>query len=70
MKTNLIGKICKCAHNQIGIVTFVREAQDRHLWYGINLYTGGAWQSRNPEIVADGIDEWVEKRYVEMLDAF
>ncbi len=64
-----VGKICTCTAGKIGIITYVRFVGGKPMWHGVNLYTGGAWQSTGPVVIAENIDAWVEQRYLEMLDS-
>lgn len=61
-----IGKICKTPQNEIGLVTRFVNAHNAPAWYGVNLYTGGEWQSTHPTIVAEDIDSWAIKRVQEL----
>ena len=64
----MIGKVCKCKKGILGIPTRVRyrtvrlsPRRKREMYYeGINL-DGGNWESKDPTVIAENVNEFIEK---------
>ena len=58
VEEDLIGKIAICGNDIIGIITGRKTLDHGESWIGERLDDGGPWASRNPEIIADSIEEY------------
>lgn len=59
------GKVAKCKHGKVGVITNYSTSyvygKLTHTWIGISL-KGRRWQSKDPEIIAENLDEYIERR--------
>lgn len=68
MARDMIGKVALCQHGIAGIITEQRSI----MYYGKTL-GGKDWQSKNPTIIADSIDEFILNNietYINKLEYF
>lgn len=60
-KEDRIGKIALCNHNQLGRIDTVKTDQDGDTFYfGENIVTGEAWQSKDPTILPKDIQDYFD----------
>jgi len=57
------GKVAKCKHGKVGVIYLKRygvigEKADTITYIGISL-DGSRWQSKDPEILANNLDEYI-----------
>lgn len=59
-----IGSVCRCRLGRLGVVTSkhkVKDTKSQLEYYGIGL-DGKPWQSKEPETVADTINEYIAQK--------
>ena len=68
---NYQGCICEDEYGSVGIVSHMITNCPGHLpWAGVDLFTGGGWESFHPHVIAEDIDTWVKIRQEELLSNF
>lgn len=70
----MIGKVAKCKHGKIGVITRVGIKSCSDYYYGI-AFDGTSWESKDPVILADNINEYIEhlslvEQFEELRDEF
>lgn len=65
MLEEYIGKVGKCSHNKVGLITGVKtDKNNKQFCVGKRVSDGKPWRSMNPEIVANSVDEYKAKDVV------
>jgi hypothetical protein len=63
----MIGKVAKCLHNKVGIITnVVYPLYGERIHYGIT-FGGKPWQSIKPTILADSVEEYIKNNIEQFL---
>lgn len=57
---NMIGKVGICSHGRIGVITGREVLPWGDSWVGIGI-DGKEWASRHPIIVANSIEDYMQK---------
>lgn len=61
------GKVAKCKHGKLGIIygqimDYKDVEQGTLIYIGVNL-DGSKWQSKDPDILADNIDQYITEQF-------
>lgn len=56
---DLIGTICRCKHGILGLVTDWKYVSTEPVYYGFRIKDGGAWQSKNPTVVYNSLEDYI-----------
>jgi hypothetical protein len=55
----MIGKVCACSKGIIGVVTAIHTTKlGQRVYSGLNM-RGGSWQSVQPTIIADSLEDYI-----------
>ena len=61
MSDKVIGKVAKCGHGILGVIVYTRTMGDGTVIYHGVSFDGKNWQSKMPRIIANSINEYLEK---------
>jgi hypothetical protein len=59
--SKLIGKVAECGQKIIGVISYTRNMSDGTVIYHGVSFDGKKWQSKMPRIIANSINEYLEK---------